>query len=80
MEGVSSIRSQRVLVQLISVVQLCIDCFQPQPTASQFPPDLSFSLFLSIDREDSRISSARVLRYAIFGSLDGFAGRHCLGW
>jgi len=80
MEGVSSVRSQRVLVQFRSVVQLCIACFQPQPTASQFPPDLSFSLFLSIDREDSRISSARVLRYAIFGSLDGFAGRDCLGW
>ena len=78
--GVSSVRSQRVLVQFRSVVQLCIACFQPQPTASQFPPDLSFSLFLSTDREDSRISSARVLRYAIFGSLDGFAGRDCLGW
>lgn len=30
----------------------------------------------SSETKDSRISSARVLRYAIFGSLDGFAGHH----
>ena len=68
--------SVQIRYAALRCLMLLVPNLNPRPR--NFPPD--FSLFLSIDREDSKISSARVLRYAIFGSLDGFAGRDCLGW